>query len=151
MWTDIKAPEFLEGSLEAMRVLNNFGYQIIFITNQYLIQENYISYQQFLQFQMKMNEELHNNGINVLDLFYCPHRRDSNCTCCKPKVGLIEMAVLKYPNISLEDSFMCGDSVVDLKLANAMNLKAFGIDIEVENIVSITVKSLKDVLSYVKG
>ncbi len=149
-WSHVDTPDFLDGSLEAMRLLNSLDYQIVFITNQYLIQENYINYKKFLQFQMKINEEIHHHDIKILDLFYCPHRRDSQCACCKPKIGLIEMALSKYPKIKLEDSFMCGDSVVDLRLADAMNLKVFGIDVEVENIISTKVKSLKDVILYLK-
>lgn len=50
-----------------------------------------------------------------------------NCKCCKPETGLILQAIEKYPDIDLSNSFMCGDSVSDLKCAEAVGLQFYGI------------------------
>jgi D-glycero-D-manno-heptose 1,7-bisphosphate phosphatase len=42
---------------------------------------------------------------------------------------VIEQAIEKYPEINLEESFMIGDSTVDLELAINMGIKGFGVDI----------------------
>ena len=55
-------------------------------------------------------------------IFYCPHRPDENCTCRKPKPGLILQAS-KYHKVDLKNSFFIGDSNTDMKAAEAAGCK----------------------------
>lgn len=87
----------------------------------------------------------------VLDVFHCPHRRNEGCDCIKPHTGMIRQAIMKYPNINTEQSFMIGDSIVDVELAINMKIKGFGIGVgsssNVENIYALD--NLKDLLTYI--
>ena len=42
-----------------------------------------------------------NWDINILDVFYCPYKPEDNCSCRKPKPGMIQKACEKY-NIDLK-------------------------------------------------
>lgn len=52
--------------------------------------------------------------------------------------GLIRQALRKYPGIDLASSFMCGDSVSDLKCAERMGLPSYGINIGKQRIQNLS-------------
>lgn len=145
-WRNIRAPELLDGAAEAMRHLMALGYRIIIITNQYIIGEGFISLEQYESFTQRLLAELEARGVNVLDVFYCPHRRDSGCGCCKPMPGMVRAACEKYPQIDLAQSFFAGDSVADMQMAQACGLRFYGINLPCENSMDSLIK-LKELLS----
>jgi len=64
-----------------------------------------------------MLNQFKEKGIQILDIFYCPHGPKSNCGCRKPQPGMILEAKNKH-NINLKLSWMIGDSETDIKAAN---------------------------------
>lgn len=143
-WTNIKSPEFLEGSIEALKHIKNNGFEIIIITNQYLIGEGIITLEDYKKFNNLFLKALKQNDINVLDIFYCPHARSQNCNCMKPNPGLINKALSKYPDIDLSKSFYVGDSLCDKQLAQSFNLTFYGINILCKN----KIHSLSDIIKF---
>lgn len=129
VWKKINVPELLDGSIAGMNYLMDRGYEIIIITNQYLIGEGIISMEQYQMFSDKLERMLNEHGIVILDTFYCPHARSEACDCCKPGTGLIRKALRKYPSIDLASSLMCGDSVSDRKCAEKMGIPFYGINL----------------------
>lgn len=125
-WRGRTEPEFLDGSIEGSKALQDAGYHLIIITNQYIIGEGHISIQEYEIFTQKLLHRLHAEGVNILDIFYCPHSRNDGCSCCKPAPGLIEQAIAKYP-IDLSLSLFVGDSISDQKLAQHFGLSFYGI------------------------
>jgi D-glycero-D-manno-heptose 1,7-bisphosphate phosphatase len=149
IWPSMSEPEFLPGAVEALAMFQGKGYQIIIVTNQYLIGEGLITQEQYDAFSTRMLELLAVHGVQVLDIFYCPHRRDSNCVCMKPKPGLVQAALAKYPDIDLPHSFLAGDSPVDIELAEEIGLRAFSIGFESGRSDMTEVVSLSDVVALV--
>lgn len=149
VWPGISVPEFLPGAIEALTAFRRKAYEIIIVTNQYLIGEGLITQGQYNVFTARMLEVLSKHGIQVLDIFYCPHRRDSGCACLKPKPGMIETALRRHPSINLSQSFLVGDSPCDVELAERMGLRAFSIGFESELAGVTKVASLKDVVPFV--
>lgn len=125
MWKYVKRPVFFEESIVTLKKLNELGYQIIFISNQYIINENIITQDQFEKINNLFLNHLKNNNVKILDFFYCPHTDDEKCNCKKPKPGLIMQALEKYPDIDMNMSIYIGDSIADVRLANLFNLKMF--------------------------
>ena len=136
-WQQIKSPEILPGSIQGLKYILKQGYEIIIVTNQYTIGEGIISLDQYNDFTNKLLLKLSENGIEIKDVLYCPHSRKENCDCCKPKTGLIKQALAKYPSIDLSKSFMCGDSVSDMRCAEQLGLKFFGINMGTHMIESL--------------
>ena len=130
-WSTITQPEFLPGSIETLQQVMRRGFKIIIITNQYLINEGYISIRQYEKMNEKMMKELTRHEVKILDVFYCPHGRQEGCNCCKPQTGMILQAIEKYPAIDLNASFIIGDSIVDMEVAIRMNMVGYGINVEV--------------------
>ena len=46
-WRNVTEPVFINGSIEGLKKIRQKGYEIIIITNQYLIDEKIISIQQY--------------------------------------------------------------------------------------------------------
>lgn len=144
-WGKVVEPVFLDGAIEALRRMRAKGYAIIIITNQYLIGEGYITQAQYDGYAAKISRHLSDAGVDILDVFYCPHARDAGCACSKPKPGMIEAACRKYPDIDMDHSFYAGDWDVDMMLANAAGLKAFGIGFDHPELNYTRVDSLLEI------
>lgn len=129
-WTNMEDPVLMPYAVEALKHISDIGYQIIIITNQYIIGEGYITQKQYESYTQRLLNILNREGISVLDVFHCPHAREENCNCCKPKTGMIEKAIKKYPQINLSKSFIVGDSPCDIELAQSLGIFAYGIGID---------------------
>ncbi|GAB6108112.1 HAD-IIIA family hydrolase [Fusibacter bizertensis] len=127
-WKERVIPEILEGTIEGLSRILELGYDIIIVTNQYIINEGIIAIEQYQEFHKNLMIILDQNSIKILDTFYCPHTEAEHCNCKKPKTGLIAAAIQKYPDIELKDSIFIGDSLGDQQLANKFGIKFFGIN-----------------------
>lgn len=147
-WRDIKTPVFLKGAIQTLKRLQELNYEIIILTNQYIINQGIISREQYHEFTRIFVKILLDNGIFVKDIFFCPHTKDENCKCFKPKTGLFEQAILKYPDINPEESLLVGDSFCDIELGNRVGLKTFGINVKADQFEYIEIESLEELISY---
>ena len=109
--------EFIEGVFDACLYFHHLGYKIIIISNQSGIARGYYNKNDYLKLTEWMLSQFNNNGIKILDTFYCPHYPEENCECRKPKPGMFIEAKDKY-NIRMKDSWMIGDKETDIKAAN---------------------------------
>lgn len=125
-WKNIKKPELLIGTIEGLQLIKKYGYEIIIITNQYIIADGIITEKQYIDFNTELTKILNENRINVLKIYYCPHNDLENCNCKKPKTGMIDMAQKDF-GIDFDMSFYVGDSYCDYELAQKLNLDFYGI------------------------
>tara|TARA_B100001175_G_scaffold206818_1_gene175557 strand:- start:512 stop:1051 length:540 start_codon:yes stop_codon:yes gene_type:complete len=113
----IKSPEEwipIEGSLEAISLLNKNGYTVVVATNQSAIGKKLINDVTLDSIHKKMQDLLKKKKAKIDKIFYCPHIEEDNCTCRKPKTGLMQK-IKEHYNISLEKIPAIGDSVRDLE------------------------------------
>jgi len=148
-WKNIKHLEFFSDSFLTLREVLRRGYSIIVITNQYIINEGIITIEQYNDITKQLIGKLSEHNIKLLDIFYCPHGREEGCNCIKPKTGMIQQALDKYPTINLNESFFVGDSIVDVKLAEEINIKGFGIGVDYISHTITKVDKLSDILEFV--
>ena len=146
-WRNVGEPVFIDGSLKALKEIRDRGYEII-ITNQYLINDGIITLTQYRKFTEKLIEKLNNNGIDILNIFYCPHSKNEKCNCFKSKTGLVDMALKKYPDIELDKSFLVGDSICDVQLGNKLRIITFAINVNSSLLNYIWVDSLLGIIKY---
>ncbi len=111
-------------SLSILKKGNNNGYRIIVITNQRGIGRGIISPKTFVAISRKMVKELRNKDIVIDAIYYCPHLIKDNCSCRKPKPGLIVQAAKDY-NLDLKKSLMIGDSEEDILAAKKAGVGKF--------------------------
>jgi D-glycero-D-manno-heptose 1,7-bisphosphate phosphatase len=105
--------EFLPGSLEALRLLTKSGRRLVLITNQSIINRGMVPLDVLNHTHACLRREVSKAGGRLEDIFFCPHRPDENCSCRKPKPGLIEQATRKL-GIAATDGIMIGDSAKDI-------------------------------------
>jgi D-glycero-D-manno-heptose 1,7-bisphosphate phosphatase len=89
---------------------------IYIITNQSGIARGYYSVENFLSLTEYMREEFKKHDITIDSVEFCPHLPEANCTCRKPKTGMIDN-ILKKTHIDLSNSWLIGDKQSDIDLA----------------------------------
>lgn len=120
--TNIKEFEFIAGSIEGIRKLNEKGVKLFVVSNQAGVMRGIYSQKELDRITKKMLKELKRFGAYLDGVYYCIHREEDNCNCRKPKLGLLHqaVAVLKTkPRIS----FFIGDSFRDMRAAKDFGAK----------------------------
>ena len=104
---------FLPRSLYALSKLNRHHFRLFLITNQSALNRKLITPETLMHIHRNMMAEIVKAGGRLDDIFFCPHLPQENCSCRKPKPGLILAAQKKY-DIHLASSYMIGDSAKDI-------------------------------------
>ncbi len=114
----IKSPDEwqpIPGSLEAIARLNQAGYQVVVATNQSGIGRGLFDMATLNAIHDKMHKACALVGARIDAVFYCPHTSEANCSCRKPKGGLLEEIAARYKLASLAEVMAVGDSLRDLQ------------------------------------
>lgn len=104
----------LSGSLEAIALLNQYGYRVALATNQSGIARGLFDMVTLNAIHDKMHRALAMVGGRIDALFYCPHAADENCRCRKPKTGMIVDIGNRF-SVELNQVPAVGDSLRDLQ------------------------------------
>ncbi len=148
--------EFIDGVFESLKYLQNKGYQLFIITNQSGIGRGYYSSDDFNKLTLWMLKEFENNGIKISQVELCPHNPDDNCSCRKPKIGMIDNILNNY-NIDLEKSWLVGDKSSDIQCAKNANIKnTIQVQsghkfIEKDSKADFVITSIKNISSIIKS
>lgn len=98
------------------------GYLVIIISNQGGIGKGLYSHQDVALAHGELNRQLKEYGIQLTDIFYCPHHpSQTRCLCRKPEPILLEKAIAQY-KVDVEKSYFIGDSQRDVDAGNKVNL-----------------------------
>lgn len=123
--------EFLDGAIDALKIIQDKGYRLIIITNQSGIARGYYSMDDFDTLTNWMKEYLLNRGVNIDAVYFCPHCPDglvkpynSECNCRKPKLGLFLQAVKDF-NLDLSQCIAIGDKIRDCEICKTTDCKGF--------------------------
>jgi D-glycero-D-manno-heptose 1,7-bisphosphate phosphatase len=111
---------------EAIKLLNSLGLKVVVVSNQPGIAKGKMTKSNFQKIRVKMKQELKKAGAHIDAEYYCLHHPSAtrkeyrnNCDCRKPKPGLLLRAANDL-GINLRESFMVGDSVVDIEAGRAV-------------------------------
>jgi len=118
----IKDFQFIDSVFDACLHFQSLGFKLIIVTNQSGIGRGYYDESEFQLVNNWMLQQFNNQGIKILDVFFCPHGPESGCDCRKPKPGMLTQASKKH-NINMEDSWMIGDKEADIQAANAAGIQ----------------------------
>ena len=88
-------------------------YKKIIITNQSGISRGMYSQTEFEKLNSWVLSRLKEQGIEIDKVYFCPHHPDENCSCRKPKTGLIRQAQKEF-NLDLKKSWLIGDKTSDI-------------------------------------
>jgi D-glycero-D-manno-heptose 1,7-bisphosphate phosphatase len=95
--------EILDGVREALAKLKVAGFLLLVVTNQPDVAKGIQSRETVEAMHLKLQAEL-----PLDDIFVCYHQDSDECSCRKPKPGMLEMAASRY-GLDLGRCFMVGD------------------------------------------
>jgi len=114
---------FFPGTFKALQKMQKH-FLLFIVTNQPGIAEGVISRKDVNRLNIHLINTLAKAGIEITEVYVCPHSRLDNCVCIKPRPYFVKKAAKDY-DIDLQRSFVVGDHPHDIKLAR--NVRARGI------------------------
>jgi len=114
--------EFLPGTQEAIRTLNQSSVKVILVTNQRGVSLGLYTEVDLQRLHAKMTSALNSCGARFDAIYYCPHSKN-NCVCRKPGVGLFEQAFRDFPRARSSASVIVGDSLSDMEAAQTLGCR----------------------------
>jgi len=128
---EIKKFKWLNGAIEAIKLLNFFKIKIIVITNQSGIGRCYYSMKSYLKLNSEINKDLKKYKIKIDKIYCAPYfkfaknkkfRKDAHLR--KPNNGMIKKALHDFKILN-KNCFMIGDKNSDLIAAKKTGIKFY--------------------------
>jgi D-glycero-D-manno-heptose 1,7-bisphosphate phosphatase len=106
--------QFLPGSREAIAKLTRAGHRVVVCTNQACVAKGIISMAMVEYIHNKMIAEIAEMGGVVEKVYYCPHAKEANCDCRKPRPGMLLKARDEL-RLEMTGAVFIGDSITDIQ------------------------------------
>lgn len=120
-WEDFK---FRDGAVDLLKSLSNKGYRLVVITNQQGIGKGLMTSEDLDEIHANMCGQLYDQGVKIDGVFHCPHLAESDCSCRKPKPGLIYQSINEQNfEVDFAQSLFIGDSISDVEAGLAAGLR----------------------------
>ena len=110
---------FIDRSVDALKMLQQ-SYELFIVTNQSGVARGYFSEDDLKSFNEYIENVLREKGIDIKQTYYCPHLKEDNCICYKPKSYFLRKAEKDF-DIDLENSCVIGDHPHDIEMAKDVN------------------------------
>ncbi|MCY3023432.1 MAG: HAD family hydrolase [Planctomycetota bacterium] len=122
--SDVDQVALLPGAAEGLRRMSVLGLGLVVITNQSGVGRGYFSDECVARVHRRMAELLAAEGVRLDGVYYCPHLPEDDCTCRKPKPGLLLKAAAEL-QFEPRDCLVVGDKVCDLELGRNVGATTF--------------------------
>ena len=106
----------LPGVYDGLQTLRSRGYLNIIVTNQPDIASGLTSRNLVQQFHDEIKDKL-----PIDKIYMCDHASDANCSCRKPKTGMIDRAMETF-DIDLSKSVIIGDRWKDIECGHTAGI-----------------------------
>ncbi len=119
-WSEFR---FLPGSREAIAKLTQAGHRIVVCTNQAGVARGSVPVETVYEIHHKMIAAINEVGGKVERVYFCPHGKDEDCTCRKPRPGMLLRARDEL-GLDMRDAVIIGDSISDVRAGLAAGIHA---------------------------
>jgi len=108
--------QWIKENRNAIRQLAEEGFEFIVISNQAGISRGMIQKEELDRIHSKMRAAFEKDGVNILEIYVCPHHWDEKCACRKPNPGLLLQASREH-FFRLDETLFVGDDIRDCQAA----------------------------------
>ena len=116
--------EFLPGACRGLRLMLEIGLGLVLVTNQSAVGRGFLDKAHLDLIHQQLREFLKAEGIHLDGIYFCPHMPEDDCSCRKPRPGLIERAA-KELDFDLQASFVVGDKPADIEMGRRVRATTF--------------------------
>lgn len=115
---------WLDGAMQAIRILKDHGCRIILVSNQPGIARGRLTVETLNRIHAKMQMELkQETGYEIDAIYFCPHNWDEGCDCRKPKPGMLYQAQKDFA-LNLRTCLLIGDDERDIQAGMAAGCRS---------------------------
>jgi D-glycero-D-manno-heptose 1,7-bisphosphate phosphatase len=114
-WADV---EIYPQALQALAAMRTTPYKIILVTNQSVVGRGHITLAEAQAINDRLWHEIERENGRLDAVYMCPHAPEDNCTCRKPRPGLLLQAAADL-HLDFSQSIMIGDALTDLQAGQA--------------------------------
>ncbi|MCX6291802.1 MAG: HAD family hydrolase [Bacteroidetes bacterium] len=112
-----------DGLVEALKICSEKKYQFVVISNQSGIAKGIYTKEDVENLHLHLKNILANHGIEILEMYYCPHHPDvGKCLCRKPGSLLLEKAIARF-DVDAANSYFIGDAERDAEAGKKAGVK----------------------------
>ena len=115
--------ELIPGVIRGLQLLRDRDFQFVMVTNQDSLGTALFPTSSFERPQNKLLGILRGEDITFSDIFVCPHTPADQCSCRKPKTGLVD-EFLRTHKSELGKKYMIGDRETDAQFGKNISFTA---------------------------
>ncbi len=108
----------IPAALDAVAELTARGWLLFVVSNQSAVGRGWMTEEAAVDCMLALDSAVRAAGGSIVSYRFCPHTPDHNCTCRKPRPGLLFWAQTEYL-LDLRRSWMVGDRLLDAQAGNA--------------------------------
>ncbi|MBI4708397.1 MAG: HAD family hydrolase [Candidatus Omnitrophica bacterium] len=121
--TSLKKFRFLPKVKKAIALFSKHGFKVFVISNQAGVGKGVYSQRTLDLITKKMLSEVELYAGKIEGVYYCTHRPKENCSCRKPRAGMLNAAARQWP-LDLKNAYFIGDTISDVLTAKEAGCKS---------------------------